>query len=318
MSSILFLEFISFLAVGAGILYVAFRARNRNPHLGWLNDYCLYLLFFVLSAFIYRFVPHILEAILRDTIAFSKTYSILANYLVLPLSFLYLLFFVRFSVGLVGLKIVAPFQRAYIVLATIVYLILAARAVGMLKIHTLGPIARQFIFFNWLFIAGLLLLPMWVIVRSRSIKDSSQLRSIRLFATIHCLCLAAYEISVQASGTDVDFAHQLFRLAFNIPPMIILFRLAEQQTKALPQTNEARINSEVLSSRFGITGREQDIIRLVCLGKTNAEIEKELFISVKTVKRHLYNIYQKLGVKNRVQLVNLVRNSGADRASPDA
>jgi len=287
MSSILFLEFISILAVGAGVLYAAFRRKSRNPHLGWLNDYFHYLLFFVLSAFVYRFVPHIIEAILRDPIAFSKMYSILANYLVLPLSFLYFLFFIRFSVRLVGRKIIARFQRTYIVLATIVYLFLAARAVGVHKIHTFGPIARPFIFFNWLFVAGLFLLPIWMIVRSRSIKDSSRLRSIRLFTAIHCLCLAAYEISVQAAGTDVDFAHQLFRLAFNIPPMIILFRLAEQQTKSLPQTNEPRINSEVLSSRFGITGREQDIIRLVCLGKTNAEIEKELFISVKTVKRNL-------------------------------
>ena len=311
MSSILFLEFISFLAVGAGVLYAAFRGKSRSPHLGWLNDYFHYLLFFVLSVFVYRFIPHIIEAIQGDTVSFSKTYFILSNYLVLPLSFLYLLFFIRFSAGLVGLKILAPFQRAYIVLSTIVYLILAAWAVGLLKIDTLGP-TRSFIFFYRLFIAGLFLLPIWMIVRSRSIKDSSQLRFVRLFAAVHCLCLAAYEISVRASGTDIDFAHQLFRLAFNIPPMIVLFHLAKHQAKALPQTDEARINSEVLSSRFGITEREQDIIRLVCLGKTNAEIEKELFISVKTVKRHLYNIYQKLGVKNRVQLVNLVRNPGAD------
>jgi ligand-binding sensor domain-containing protein/DNA-binding CsgD family transcriptional regulator len=56
-----------------------------------------------------------------------------------------------------------------------------------------------------------------------------------------------------------------------------------------------------------ITEREREILLLVLEGKTNKEIEKKFFISYKTVKSHLYNIYQKMGVKNRLQLMNAVQ-----------
>jgi len=37
------------------------------------------------------------------------------------------------------------------------------------------------------------------------------------------------------------------------------------------------------------------------------EIERDLFISPHTVRNHIYNIYQKLGVGSRLQLMNFVR-----------
>lgn len=65
-----------------------------------------------------------------------------------------------------------------------------------------------------------------------------------------------------------------------------------------------------LFEKYKISKREQEIIRLICQGKSNREIEDELFISLQTVKDHVYNIFQKTGVKNRVQLSNLFRGSG--------
>jgi ATP/maltotriose-dependent transcriptional regulator MalT len=60
-------------------------------------------------------------------------------------------------------------------------------------------------------------------------------------------------------------------------------------------------------SKHEISKREQEIIRLLLKGKSNNDIMKELFISLHTVKNHIYNIYQKLGVKNRLQINNLIR-----------
>jgi ligand-binding sensor domain-containing protein/DNA-binding CsgD family transcriptional regulator len=56
-----------------------------------------------------------------------------------------------------------------------------------------------------------------------------------------------------------------------------------------------------------ITKREREILLSVLQGKSNKEIEKEFFVSYKTVKSHLYNIYQKIGVKSRLQLMNAVQ-----------
>jgi DNA-binding NarL/FixJ family response regulator len=59
--------------------------------------------------------------------------------------------------------------------------------------------------------------------------------------------------------------------------------------------------------QYDISRREREVIELICAGKTNKEIEEELFISLQTVKDHTHRIYKKTGVKNRVQLNNLVR-----------
>jgi DNA-binding NarL/FixJ family response regulator len=48
-----------------------------------------------------------------------------------------------------------------------------------------------------------------------------------------------------------------------------------------------------------LTRREQQILRLVTAGKTNAEIAMLLAISARTVQKHLEHVFQKLGVETR-------------------
>lgn len=64
---------------------------------------------------------------------------------------------------------------------------------------------------------------------------------------------------------------------------------------------------ESILKRNGITRREREIINLICTGKTNQEIADSLFISLQTVKDHTHRIYLKLEVKNRMQLIHLLR-----------
>ena len=61
-------------------------------------------------------------------------------------------------------------------------------------------------------------------------------------------------------------------------------------------------------SRYGITDREREIILKVVQGKSNADIAGELFISLATVKTHLHNIYRKIGVDSRYDLLARVRS----------
>jgi DNA-binding NarL/FixJ family response regulator len=50
---------------------------------------------------------------------------------------------------------------------------------------------------------------------------------------------------------------------------------------------------------FGLTARELQVLRLVAAGKTNHGIAAELIISDHTARRHLQNIFRKLGVSSR-------------------
>jgi DNA-binding NarL/FixJ family response regulator len=49
----------------------------------------------------------------------------------------------------------------------------------------------------------------------------------------------------------------------------------------------------------GLTARELEVLRLVAAGKTNRSIATDLFLSEKTVARHLSNIFTKLGLSSR-------------------
>jgi DNA-binding NarL/FixJ family response regulator len=64
-----------------------------------------------------------------------------------------------------------------------------------------------------------------------------------------------------------------------------------------------------------LTSREREIFRLIANGLSNAEIGRELFISETTVKTHVTHVFQKLGVRDRVQAVVLAYQTGL--AGPD-
>ena len=59
-----------------------------------------------------------------------------------------------------------------------------------------------------------------------------------------------------------------------------------------------------------LTDRELEIFRLIAKGLSNAEIGQQLFISDTTVKTHVTHLFQKLGLRDRVQAVVLAYRSG--------
>lgn len=54
---------------------------------------------------------------------------------------------------------------------------------------------------------------------------------------------------------------------------------------------------------FGLTPREKQLIALIGAGYTNKDVAKELGVSENTAKHHLTNIFDKLGVSNRLELL---------------
>lgn len=59
-----------------------------------------------------------------------------------------------------------------------------------------------------------------------------------------------------------------------------------------------------------LSGRELEVLGLMALGRTNAEISRELFVAVGTVKAHANNIYRKLDANNRAEAVSKARGLG--------
>ena len=59
-----------------------------------------------------------------------------------------------------------------------------------------------------------------------------------------------------------------------------------------------------------LTEREEEILSLVAQGKSNQEIARQLFVSLKTVRNHVSNILVKLQVADRAQAVIRARDAG--------
>ena len=56
---------------------------------------------------------------------------------------------------------------------------------------------------------------------------------------------------------------------------------------------------------YDLTSRESEILSLINKGLSNQEISDKVVISVSTVKKHIYKIYNKTGVSSRGQLISL-------------
>jgi LuxR family maltose regulon positive regulatory protein len=82
-------------------------------------------------------------------------------------------------------------------------------------------------------------------------------------------------------------------------------------------SGEAAANADPLPSSRAenlnggeITRREEEILALIAAGYSNQEIANELFLSLNTVRRHVYHIFNKLDAQSRVQAVNIARQRG--------
>jgi two-component system response regulator NreC len=72
----------------------------------------------------------------------------------------------------------------------------------------------------------------------------------------------------------------------------------------------AKLAAEPSGGRSELSDRETDVLRLIALGHTNAEIAEKLYISVRTVETHRAHVQQKLGVSSRAELVRCALSRG--------
>ncbi|MEK6689844.1 MAG: response regulator transcription factor [Nitrospirota bacterium] len=83
----------------------------------------------------------------------------------------------------------------------------------------------------------------------------------------------------------------------NLTPRILL-KLRD------PSKMDVEIENKI-EERFSLTTREKEILGMLLKGKSNKEISDLLFVSTETVKTHLQNIYRKLGVRSRMEVLAL-------------
>jgi DNA-binding CsgD family transcriptional regulator len=113
---------------------------------------------------------------------------------------------------------------------------------------------------------------------------------------------------IPVSENLLFYLNPLIYLSINIPPLFFLGKYTKMIFKDRLLAQEDKLNFVGIFHKYGLSKREQEIFILMLEGKSNKEIGDDLFISVKTVKNHIYNIFQKLGVNSRLKLYIFIQN----------
>jgi DNA-binding CsgD family transcriptional regulator len=160
----------------------------------------------------------------------------------------------------------------------------------------------------------------YFLLKAKNIKPRYRRQRLFGFARIQIVWILTWTLvrfscytELISSWTFVLFEAALF-LTTNVLVLLFLRGFAsgiQAGSRMTAMTVEERQKESI---KFGITKREMEIVHLICEGKSNRQIKDQLFISLQSVKDHIYRIYQKTGVKNRVQLANLftVDKTGQD------
>lgn len=82
----------------------------------------------------------------------------------------------------------------------------------------------------------------------------------------------------------------------------IAFRLYQEKRRA----DSGKLTVAQAAEKFELTKREQTVLALLMEGMDNAAVCEKLVISVNTFKKHVLNIYRKLGIRSRVQLFKMI------------
>jgi len=145
-----------------------------------------------------------------------------------------------------------------------------------------------------------------VVVMSPVLQDEEGLTALNLGARGYCHLLASPDLLREV-------AQLVSHGGLWIGPELVQ-RLVAATRNLLDRSPNAPLPQTDLSV---LSERELQVARAVADGKSNREVAEQLFISERTVKAHLGAAFEKLGVRDRVQLVlHLQRSANAGLAAP--
>lgn len=154
---------------------------------------------------------------------------------------------------------------------------------------------------------------LWLIrllAESRSRPDLEQRRANRAFAWLFLgqIMSQAALLLLNLAGLDgwITVLSKPAILYVYLLPVIWLKFFYAPWAGAASKIGNAGSQIDSLQRTHGVSARELEILKLILDGKSYKQMEDALFISIHTVKSHVYNLYRKLGVKNHRQLTHFI------------
>jgi DNA-binding CsgD family transcriptional regulator len=149
----------------------------------------------------------------------------------------------------------------------------------------------------------------WGLAGASQQTDRGIRRTAAAFSGLYLASFGAYFLLTEFSIVNAPWGGILFS-AVHAPVLAYLY-LDRRVVSPPPAPAPAGPAFNSFCDRFELSSRERDIVRRLLEGQPNRQMEKELFLSLQTVKNYVSRIYKKLGVRNRLELMALFRNSAS-------
>ncbi|MCQ4636626.1 helix-turn-helix transcriptional regulator [Anaerovorax odorimutans] len=126
------------------------------------------------------------------------------------------------------------------------------------------------------------------------------------------------EAVVNISLSKLYGVTSILLLIVNLLTMLYIYKKDFSPVYFSGEHEKSKILSEedalnLVAQTHRLTERERDVMILAYQGLTNPDIAEKLFISKHTVKRHMHNIFEKLDVSTRMELIHLIQSKTASR-----
>ncbi len=304
----------SILAGGAGILFSY--QMFQKYRLSYLSTYLYYLVFLYIFGIYGILLPGILDKALShrmepETIESLKLFI---TFFGIPFLILSLYMFIRLSRELLNKTLSGWFNLVYFFIQSMFFF---AYGYFLLRIYAFDEtrfdmirmlITTCFSYLTAIIVAGSLLQLFYL---SRKVFDIKERYIIRIFGLVYLVFYSIALILLNMSSLHHIFTFGFVFLFFSMHLLPVLFLYINLDTITLESSGVSGIEESIdhFVEKYSISKRETEIILLICKGKSNQDISDSLFISLQTVKDHIHRIFLKTGIRNRVQLTNLIRTS---------
>lgn len=236
--------------------------------------------------------------------------GLMSGFLVFPLMAAFSILIIDFELALAGLPFSKLLKKACFGYWGLLFIGFLSAEFQWIVHQDMGLTNRLMPFFNAAIILSGLGSALFVFLRARAGGEPRERRFARILSGyffVLFLVFGGLFFGPVRRGSDWNvLARSLLGFVYLLPPLALLrARFQETKNALLTRlTGAGKALADWLETR-NLSPREREIAARVLEGKSNQAIEKELFISRRTVESHLYNIYRKLGVKNRLQLARL-------------
>jgi len=304
------------LLAGAIAIFFSFQLMKRYD-LPFVSSYFYYLVFLYIFGTYGLAGSGILEHLLTrmevdlKVIHSTRLYTIFLGIPFLVLSKFMLL---KSTSEFFGKKISALFTVPYFMVCMAAFVLYGILIVRLTRFDQ-GDYQVLIHFQHWVFFGFTILMYLIIFLSvfrfSRTMTDHYEKRFIRVLGSWYLLYMFLSMATFALVSMHVIVGHIFFFLFLSWHLIPILF-LNLYLAKYHGQTTQVQVDFEsklkAFAEKFEISKREQEVIQLISKGLSNQDISDSLFISLQTVKDHTHRIFVKTGVKNRVQLTNMIRS----------